>query len=270
MRRYLREAFWARPDLAGLGRVPWNALAVAGLAILGFGEHAVWLGGIALETFYLYSLVTNTRFQHWVDAKEVARLQSDTDASREKLAETLGDHQRRRLSSVEDKCKKIEQLYGQTQSEDFLYDSNREALRKLTWLYMRLLVAQRNLQMLDVTSRDTDLRNQIAAIEKELSSSQMSETLRESKKATLLILNQRLRNLQRRAESLAEIDSDLTRIEQQIDLAAEDASLKGRPAAISANIDLVSHLLDDSEGLASLAAEPATTTSSGQSAEIEN
>jgi hypothetical protein len=271
MRRYLSEAFWARPEFAGLGRVPWNALFVAGAVILGLGEHAVWFAGAALETIYLYSLVTSTRFQHWVDAKETARLQDDSAHSRERIAETLGDAQKRRLAAVEEKCKKVEQLYGQTQNEDFLYDSNREALHKLTWLYMRLLVAQRNLQMLDVTSRESDLRGQIAGIGKELAGT-MSDTLRDSKKATLGILNQRLRNLQRRTESLAEIDSDLTRIEQQVDLAAEDASLKGRPAAIFANIDLVSHLLDDSGDLAPLVSEPATTTttSSSSSAEIEH
>jgi hypothetical protein len=102
----------------------------------------------------------------------------------------------------------------------------------------------------------------------------MSDTLRDSKKATLAILNQRLRNLQRRNESLAEIDSDLTRIEQQIDLAVEDASLKGRPAAISANIDLVSHLLDDTYDPATMSAEvPSSdtiTTTSTSSKELEN
>ena len=64
------------------------------------------------------------------------------------------------------------------------------------------------------------------AIEKELASASMSEALRDSKKATQAILKQRLRNLQRRSESMAEIDSDLTRIEQQVDLAVEDASLE--------------------------------------------
>lgn len=262
MRRYLSEAFWARPDLAGLGRVPWNALLVAGAAILGLGDHAVWLAGAALETVYLYALVSNTRFQQWVDAKDLERLQSDTDLSRQRLVETLGELQKRRFAEIEERCRKIEQLYNATQSEDFLYDSNREALRKLSFLYMRLLVAQRNLQMLDVTAREVDLRNQVAEIERELAGGSMSEALAESKKATATILNQRLRNLRRRSESLAEIESDLTRIEQQIDLAAEDASLRGRPQAISANIDMVSHLLDDNSYDLGPLEGPADTTTS--------
>jgi transcription elongation GreA/GreB family factor len=276
MLRYLNEAFWARPHLAGLGRIPWNALLVAGAALLGIGAPAIWLGAVGAETLYLYALATNPRFQNWVDAKQLERLHAGDDDSSRKLVANLPDMQRRRLAEIEEKCTKIESVYRESQNEDYLYESNRDALQKLTTIFARLLVAQRNMQILDVTSRESDLRNQIASIEKELASKSMSDALRDSKKATLAILNQRLRNLQRRNESLAEIDSDLTRIEQQIDLAVEDASLKGRPAAISANIDLVSHLLDDTDtyDAAAMSAEvpssETTTTSAPPSKELEN
>lgn len=282
MLRYLNEAFWARPQLAGLGRIPWNALLVAGAILLGFGAPAIWLAAAGAETLYLYALATNSRFQNWVDAKDLARIHDGDDASSRNLVASLPEAQRRRLADIEEKCGKIEKVYRESQNEDYLYESNREALQKLTTIFARLLVAQRNLQMLDVTSRESDLRTQIASIETDLASKSMSDALRESKKATQAILKQRLRNLQRRSESLAEIDSDMTRIEQQIDLAVEDASLKGRPAAISANIDLVSHLLDDAYDPATMAADvpssdttttppPSdTTTASPPSKELEN
>jgi hypothetical protein len=274
MLRYLNEAFWVRPQLAGLGRVPWNALLVAGAVLLGFGEHAIWLGAAGAETLYLYALATNGRFQNWVDAKDLERIHAGDDDSSKKLVANLPDAQRRRLAEIEEKCTKIEKVYRESQNEDYLYESNRDALQKLTTMFARLLVAQRNMQILDVTSRESDLRNQIAAIETELASKSMSDALRDSKKATQAILKQRFRNLQRRNESLAEIDSDLTRIEQQIDLAVEDASLKGRPAAISANIDLVSHLLDDAYDPAAMSADvplsDTTTTSAPASKELEN
>jgi hypothetical protein len=263
MFRYLNQAFWARPQVWGLGRVPWNALLVAGAVLLGFGEHAVWLGGAALETAYLYALATNPRFQNWVDAVDVERIESEGDMSRQQIVSTLDGSQRQRVASLDERTRQIEKLYRESQHEDYLYDSNRDALRKLTALYVRLLVAQRNLRMLNVSSREAELRNQIKTIEGELAKGSMSETLRDSKRATLAILNQRLRNLGRREESLAEIDSDLTRIEQQVDLAAEDASLKGRPAAISANIDLVSHLLDDTY-------DPGLSTTTQPNRELEN
>ncbi len=53
-----------------------------------------------------------------------------------------------------------------------------------------------------------------------------------------------MENLQRREQSLAEIDSDLTRIEAEVALAVENATLRGQPQAVSSNIDLVSQSLD--------------------------
>jgi len=270
MLRYLSEAFWARPSLSGVGRVPWNALVVFGAAILGFGEHAVWLAALGLETVYLYGLATNVRFQQWVDAKDMERLAADSDQSRRKLVDVLNEAQKRRLEDLESRVGKVDKLYRESQSEDYLYDSNRQAMSRLTWLYLRLLVAQRNLQVIDVITARADLERQAAAVEADLAKSDLSPALRDSKKATLAILQQRLRNLQRRNESLAEIESDLTRIEQQINLAVEDATLKGRPTAISANIDLVSHLLEGDDADFAPLGDTATTTTAARGSELEN
>src|ERR1700741_4625878 len=106
MLRYLKEAFWAHPHLAGLGRIPWNALLVAGSVVLGFGAPAIWLGAVGAETLYLYALATNERFQNWVDAKELERLHAGDDDSSRKLVANLPDMQRRRLAEIEEKCTK--------------------------------------------------------------------------------------------------------------------------------------------------------------------
>jgi hypothetical protein len=259
MFRYLKEAFWARPDIGGLGRIPWNAIAVAGAIILGFGEHAVWIGALGLETLYLYALATNSRFQHWVDAVDLAKIRSSDDTAKTTLVENLPPPARTRVNGLEQKIGKIEQLYHESQADEFLFDSNRDALHKLANMYIRLLVAQRNITTMGAESTDKSLQSQIDQIRKDLGGD-IPPALRDSKQATLNILTQRLTNLRRRSETLAEIESDLTRIEAQIDLALEDASLKGKPTAISSNIDLVSHLLiDDSSAT--------TTSSSGQALE---
>jgi hypothetical protein len=260
MFRYLKEAFWARPDLGGLGRIPWNALAVAGAIILGFGEHSVWIGALGLETLYLYALATNARFQHWVDAVDLAKIRSSDDTAKTTLVENLPPPARNRVNSLEQKIGKVEQLYHESQADEFLFDSNRDALHKLANMYIRLLVAQRNITATGGEASDKSLQSQIDQIRKELAGA-IPPALRDSKQATLNILTQRLTNLRRRSETLAEIESDLTRIEAQIDLALEDASLKGKPTAISSNIDLVSHLLID---------DSATTTTSSSGEALEN
>jgi predicted transcriptional regulator len=147
-------------------------------------------------------------------------------------------------------------VYRESQADDFLFDSNREALHKLASIYVRLLIPQRNITTMSTEANEKALQAQIDQIKKDLAGN-IPSTLRESKQATLNICVQRLSNLRRRFESLAEIESDLTRIEAQIDLALEDASLKGKPTAISGNIDLVSHLLIDDTSAT-------TTSSSGQ------
>jgi hypothetical protein len=260
--RYLKEAFWARPDIGGLGRVPWNAILVAGAVILGFGEHSVWFAGLGLETLYLYALTTNARFQTWVDAQDLARVRSNDDTETKALLKTLASGSRSRVQSLEEKIGKIEELYRESQADEFLFDSNREALHKLASLYLRLLVAQRNISGMSAETAEQSLQSQIEKLRKELAGNIASEPLRDSKKATLNILTQRLENLRRRSESLQEIESDLTRIEAQIDLALEDASLKGKPTAISGNIDLVSHLLLDDMS--------SSTTTSAAGGQLEN
>ncbi len=144
---------------------------------------------------------------------------------------------------------KIEKLYRESPSDNFLFDTNREALKKLAWAFLKLLVAQKNLVVSSSQSNDTALRAQIDAIEKELAGGVATEAVRASKKATVTILRQRIDNVRRRAETLAEVDADLARVEAQIDLALEEATLKEKPAAISANIDLVSRrMLDEDYG----------------------
>ncbi|HEX6100820.1 MAG TPA: hypothetical protein VF432_31170 [Thermoanaerobaculia bacterium] len=261
MLRYLKEAFWARPRLTGLGAIPWNALAVAGVAMVGFAEPAVWAAGAGLEAMYLYTLATNPRFQNWVDATHRGpRAVETADPAR-----ALDPQSRARLTALQAKQQRVEHLYRESAEEDFLFESNRDALRRLVEIFTQLLVARRNLLENGAATDEAELRRRIAETERELAGGAASETLRESREATLNILRQRLRNLQRREQTLAEIDSDLTRIEAQFELAIEDATLKGRPAAISANIGLVSHLLDDA-----LLESGAITTSSASAHELEN
>jgi hypothetical protein len=249
MVRYLSAAFWARPRIWGLGRIPWNALAVIGAAIIGFGEHSVWLAGLGVETLYLFVIATNPGFQRWVDERDVARVQGETEEARTVLVQSLGGAARQRLIRLDERVAKIEKLYRESPSDNFLFDTNREALKKLAWAFLKLLVAQRNLVVSSSQSNDTALRAQIDAIEKELAGGVATDAVRASKKATVTILRQRIDNVRRRAETLAEVDADLARVEAQIELALEEASLKEKPAAISANIDLVSRrMLDEDYG----------------------
>lgn len=244
MFRYLKAAFWAAPPIAGLGRLPINVLALSGFGILGFGHPGFWLLGLALEGSYLYALVSSKRFRNVVDAGERQLGEGNVKREREALVAKLSPDARARLDKLSAKCVRVLQLESEAQTEEMIIDGNRDALQKLEWLYLKVLVAQQNLRGLG--SGEADLRRQIGVLQTEVKADRLSRSLRESKEATLHILEQRLANLERREQSLAEIESDLTRIEAQVDLAIDNAGMRGKTEVISANIDLVSQLLDDS------------------------
>lgn len=250
MLRYLRQAFWAGPKIWGIGRVPWNALAVGAAIAFGFGEHAIWFAGLGAETLYLAALASNARFQNYVDSLDLARIQGVDQSSREAMLKTLSPISVNKYRALEKKVADIERLYRLADTDDYLFDNNIDALKNLMLTYLRLMAAQRSLFSMG-SADEEQVRNQIQSLQKSLQAAGGSETLRKSREATLSLLQQRLRNLGRREESIAEIESDLTRIETQIDLALEEATLKGKPQALSSHLDFVSQLfLDQPSGSA--------------------
>ncbi|HEX8408898.1 MAG TPA: hypothetical protein VF883_08550 [Thermoanaerobaculia bacterium] len=238
--RYLWHAFFAKPDIPLL-RLPWNALAVLAAGVAGFWDPSIWGVATAGEFIYLFTLASNPGFQQHIQALKTVTLRGDSEESRKRLLSKVGGAARQRYVKLEEKRKRLDALYHEPSNDDLFTESNSEALRKLTWLYLNLLVAQRNL-IVAPPSDARDLEKQIATCERELATSP-SEAARASKKATLQLLRERLDNITHKQISMAEIDADLARIETQLDFALEQATLRGRPAAISANVELTSRLL---------------------------
>lgn len=275
MWRYLTEAFWARSEIGGLGRIPWNVLAVTGVAVLGFGEHAIWLVGLGAETAYLYLMATNTRFQTLVDGSPMAPLDS-TEETRRALISRLKPAMRERLARLEARNAEIINVMRTNDPDSFVIDGNLQALQQLSWLFLKLLVALSTLNSMEGKTSEAELLRSVGSLENEAKRATTS-TLRESKAATLKITRQRLENLQRRNQTIQEMESDLNRIEAQVELALEDAAMKGTPTVISSNIGLVSNLLDDVYGEAAGAVAaldqnytPSSASTSSTTREVEN
>lgn len=238
--RYLWHAFFARPDIPLL-RLPWNALAILAAGVAGFWDPAIWGVATAGELVYLFTLASNPGFQQYIQSRRTEELRGDTEEARKRLLSRLGGSARQRYVKLEEKRKRLDALYHDPANDDLFTESNSEALQKLTWLYLNLLVAQRNL-IVAPPSDARDLEKQIAACERNLAAAPSAAT-RASKEATIRLLRERLDNISHKEVSLAEIDADLARIDTQLDFALEEATLRGRPAAISANIELTSRLL---------------------------
>ena len=237
---YLKAAFWVGVDLPGLGRVPVNAMVAAAFGILGFAEPALWLLGVGVEASVLFALTTSDRFRKVVDVQKLDTSEQDVEARRRSLITTLPPDSQRRLLDLAKNCTRVSEVTKQ--SDDFLVETNREALHQLEWVYLKLLVARNNLTSVVAGESPKQLLAKMNEVEASLQSMESSESLRQSRTATLAILRERWANIQRRKETLDEIDSDLTRIESQVQLLLENASMQGKPTTISSDIELASNL----------------------------
>jgi hypothetical protein len=240
--RYLKAAFFCRVPLPALGEVPANVLAIVAFAALGAVDAGFWMLGAGLETLFLFSLATNSRFQRVVDARDVHATEIDGDQKRRDLVRTLPTDLQSRFTHLSARCGRVAEIYRNQQAEDFVLESNRDALKRLEWVYLKLLVARHNLLSTASSETEAALRARAAALESELKQTGDNGPLRQSRSATLAILKERLANVRRREESLAEIDSDLTRIDAQVDLMIENATIQGKPQTIATDIELATNL----------------------------
>src|SRR5271154_4862330 len=246
MWRYLKAAFWGFYEVPGLGRLPLNALAAAGFGILGFVEPSIWIAGLGIETAVVSTLAFHPRFQKVVDAREGQRSLSDGNAKRAALIAALPQELRSRLLALEQTSMRILSIYQTLGIEPQLLAGTEASLDKLQWIYLKLLIARYHLtHELSVESQGS-LEAQIQQLQQvSISASSdpsTSTALQRSQEATLDILRRRLDNLRNRDRILRENDSDLARIEAQVELMCENAAIEGKPASVETEIELASDL----------------------------
>jgi F0F1-type ATP synthase membrane subunit b/b' len=241
--RYLKAAFLVGVEVPALGRVPLNALAAAGLFILGFGHPGFWFLGLAAEAAIVPALAFNKRFQNVVDAQDQEISDDDSQAKRASLVQLLPADYKKRLADLQRKCEKVIEVYRNAQAEEFLIDTNRGALENLKWVYLKLLIARFHLLTAGTDDTPESLSRKIDSLQKDLQNAQETPALRQSRAATLDILKRRLLNIERRGQSLEEVESDLTRVESQVDLILDNAAMQGKPQTISTDIELASDLV---------------------------
>jgi hypothetical protein len=244
MLKYLKEAFWWGPQVPGLGRLPVNAMATLGFGILGLGHEAFWLLGAGLEAGYLALIATHPRFQRLVDARERTQEAGSAEEGRHALIASLDPESRRRFEALEAKIASTLRAGREADLAAIEIETRRDALEQLSWVALKLLVARHQLETSRLHASEADLKRRIADLERELATGGAEpSSLRQSQTATLDILRQRLRNLGRSEQTLKQIDSDLARIEAQVDLAFESATHRGGGEIIAAHLELASEVL---------------------------
>lgn len=242
---YLASAFNARP----LGMpVPPNWVGLAAFGMLGALNPGFWLIGAGLELSYLLSLANNNRFRRVVDAQKFG----DPDEARRTRFQSafgaLGEIERRRYQQFDDRCRAISELQrpdgDQSSGTDLLEDS----LGGLRWLYLRLLVSRRTLERVIRESlapgeggeRPED---RLETLRQRLAEEQMNDDLKRSLEGQAQILEQRVAKRNEARSKLEYVESELTRMQDQVELIREQAALSTDAASLTDKINEVATTL---------------------------
>jgi hypothetical protein len=240
---YITAAFNARPF--GMFVAP-NWIGLGAFGLLGVMEPGFWVLGAGLEMGYLLLLATNERFQRLVAAGPLVEATADWNKRIQALVGRLDAGDRRIYDLLSQRCRSIIdlQLHGHSAEVPGGLEAQADSLGRLSWMFLRLLVARRTIRQVIGESGDvSELRKKVAAIERQQADTTSTEELRRSLAGQLEILRQRLVQRTDAERKLAYIDAELERIQQQVELIREQAALSTDPELLSQRIDEITATL---------------------------
>jgi len=203
--------------------------------------------GAGLELGYLLALATNERFQRLVAAVPLVAATADWNKRIQALLGRLDAGDRRTYDLLAQRCRSIIdlQLHGATAATvPGGLEAQADSLGRLSWMFLRLLVARRTIRQVIGESGDVaDLRRREATLERQQTDASLTDELRRSLGGQLDILKQRLLQRTDAERKLAYIDAELERIQQQVELIREQAALSTDPELLSQRIDEITATL---------------------------
>jgi hypothetical protein len=240
---YISAAFNARPF--GMFVAP-NWIGLGAFGLLGMMEPGFWVLGAGLELGYLLLLSTNARFQRIVNARPMSAATTEWNQRILGLVGRLDQNDRRIYDLLAQRCRSIIDL--QMHSGDATTPGGLEAqadsLGRLSWMFLRLLVARRTIRQVIGESGDGgELKKRLAALERQRADASLGDELRRSLGGQIDILNQRLQQRTDAERKLAFLEAELERIQQQVELIREQAALSTDPELLSQRIDEITATL---------------------------
>ncbi len=244
---YLKEAFGWRWRVPGLGRMPLNAVGLAGFAVAGLANPGFWLLGAALEVAYVMSLASSDRFQKLVQAQRLMAQKETVEQRMARAYNRLSAPSKTRYQRLYDSCGRTLGITEAMQEDDL---ANVRGLRsgglsQLLSIFLRLLTSR---ELVAETLARVDRKQveaEAAQLEERLAKEALDSPLRRALQGTLDIQKKRLENFQRAEQSKALIDAELERIEQHVVLIGEEAATTGNTEDFSARLDSVTSALSE-------------------------
>jgi hypothetical protein len=239
---YVAAAFNARP----MGMfVPPNWVGLAAFAMLGVTNPGFWVLGAGLELAYLLTLSTNSRFQRLVAAGPASAADAEWNQRLQRALERLDPADRRLYNALVERCRSILELQSHSASEmSHGLEAQGDSLGRLSWMFLRLLVARRTIRtVLGAGDEVDDIQQRLAQLQREARRENVQEELRRSLSGQIDILQQRLEQRTEAQRKLTYIDAELSRIQQQVELIREQAALSTDPEMLSQRIDEITGTL---------------------------
>jgi len=137
---YVTAAFNARP--LGMFVAPnWVGLAAFGL--LGVSNPGFWVLGAGLELGYLLTLATSSRFQRAISSRPLAAARTEWNERIQRLSSRLDRNDRERFQALSQRCASIIDLqtHGGSETPQGI-ETQTDSLGRLSWMFLRLLVAR--------------------------------------------------------------------------------------------------------------------------------
>jgi hypothetical protein len=242
---YITAAFNARPW--GMFVAP-NWIGLGAFGLLGATiDPGFWVLGAGLELGYLLMLATNTRFQRIINAQPLSEATAGWNQRIQSLIGRLDASDRRLYDLFAQRCRSIIDMqvpHASPASDPAALQAQADSLGRLSWMFLRLLVARRTIQQVIGDSGDSDdLRKRLATLERQRGEASIGDELRRSLGGQIEILNQRVQQRTDAERKLAFIDAELERIQQQVELIREQAALSTDPELLSQRIDEITGTL---------------------------
>jgi hypothetical protein len=236
---YIKAAFNARPF--GMFVAP-NWLGLAAFGVAGFVNPGFWLIGAGVELFYLFTLATNRRFQRAVSGDPAPISIDEWRKKQDALIARLSDTDQARYVAFVARCRAILDQFEQQDASGSNAKLQGENLGKLTWVYLRLLLARRTLSKVlkEPTLGETqELESRLNRLREQLQSADVSEDLRRSLTSQADILEQRVAQRREGREKLEFLEAEIMRINEQVELLREQAAISTDADGLSARLDAV-------------------------------
>jgi hypothetical protein len=234
---YLRAAFNWKVALPLLGSMPLNKFLMAGFAILGFGHPGFWLLGLGLEVGYLMMLAGHPRFQRLVRGTKMARVRESWDERERDIVKRLDKEARERYLRLAQRCHEIVESEPFGDGVGSLSKLKVEGLNKLLLIYLKLLSLEGRIRDTLAKTRREELVADIERLQEKLAEQPETSSVHRALKGTLEIQQARLANLDKSVENLQFTETELNRIEMQVNLIAEEVAVSKDPEQLSLTLD---------------------------------